>query len=92
MEQFAAFGLAPDRESTLEPDYIDIWPENAKAVEVFIALSTQWNIAMSGAVGLRYEVIPAVMRLCAVAPAERSHVFAQLRVMEAAALKELHRG
>lgn len=85
----AAFGLVhvgdvPDRS-------IPVWPENWKTVEVFVAMGTQWNVAsMGGAIGLRYEALPAVMRYCGVATASRADVFAGLRSMERAALEVIN--
>ncbi len=91
-EALAAFGLAVDAGTTLGDD-VGIWPENWTTVEVFAAMSTQWNTAgMGGVVGLRYEALPAVMRFCGVSPAERATVFHGLRVMEGAALEDLRDG
>ena len=33
----------------------ELWPDNAVAVNVFTAMSTQWNIGPGGAVGFLYE-------------------------------------
>lgn len=71
-------------------DGIAAWPENELTIQVFIAMGTQWNVGMSGASGLRYEALPAVMRYCGVPPAERGAVFSGLRVMESAALEAIH--
>jgi hypothetical protein len=88
-QALAAFGLP----SVERPDSdIVVWPENEKTVEVFIAMGTQWNVGMNGAIGLRYESLPAVMRYCAVPNAERGDAFAGLRIMERAALEEMRRG
>jgi len=90
-DALAAFGLV---DASAAPDQgIEVWPENWKTVEVFTAMSTQWQTAgMGGVVGLRYESLPAVMRWCAVPPAERAAVFHGLRVMEGAALEALRDG
>lgn len=85
----AAMGLVI--EGDMPDDSIPVWPENMRTVDVFVAMSTQWNVAgMGGMVGLRYEALPAVMRLVGVPPAERADVFAGLRVMERAALGALN--
>lgn len=65
---------------------VEIWPENWQAIMVFEALSTQWNVGMAGIVGLRYEVLPAVLRACGVAASDRPRMFQQIRIMERAAL------
>lgn len=64
----------------------EIWPDNALAVEVFLALSTQWRVGMAGAVGLDYNAIPFVMRTLGIPHAQRPGVFESLRIMEDAAL------
>ena len=53
---------------------------------MFIALSTQWRTGMSGATGLDYAAVPAVLRLCGVKRADEGTVFEGLRVMEDVAL------
>lgn len=69
------------------PAPVEVWPENWQAVLVFDALGTQWAVAPSGRViGLRYEVVPMVMRLHTVAASQRREVFEDLRVMESAVL------
>jgi hypothetical protein len=90
-EALAAFGLVHVGE--VEDRRIPVWPENVKTVEVFSAMGTQWNVAgKGGVVGLRYESLAVVMRLCAVPAAEREQVFHGLRHMERAALEDLNRG
>jgi hypothetical protein len=87
----AALGLVMADDA--EPDAIEVWPENEVTVRTFIAMGTQWNVgAMGGAIGLRYESLPAVMRLTGVPRARQADVFAGLRIMERSALEELNRG
>ncbi|MBP6772716.1 MAG: DUF1799 domain-containing protein [Gemmatimonadaceae bacterium] len=66
-----------------------VWPENWRAVEVFVLLASQWRVVVSAASthwqGLRYEAVESVMRLACVPRKERADVFRQLRVMEIAA-------
>lgn len=74
------------------PEPVEVWPENWQAVEVFDALGTQWAVAPSGkAIGLRYEAMPLVMRIHAVAPADRRQVFEDVRVMENAVLTMINK-
>lgn len=88
-EALAAFGL-PQVE---RPDIgIEVWPENWRTVEVFIAMGTQWNVGMSGAIGLRYEALPTVLDAIGVAAADHADVFTGLRVMERAALEAMRDG
>jgi hypothetical protein len=65
---------------------IEIWPDNVSAVNVFIAMATQWRIGMAGATGLDYGALPVVMRMVGVPLANRAEVFEQVRVMEDSAL------
>ena len=64
-----------------------MWPENWPVVETFAALMTQWNVGMSGPVGLRYESVPIVLRLRGVPRAEWADIFDGERVMESEALR-----
>ena len=65
----------------------ELWQENVATVEVFAGMMTQWNVGASGAVGLRYEAMPIVMRARGIPSALRGDVFDGLRVMERAALE-----
>lgn len=73
---------------TTQPEAFVVWPENARSLEVFLALATQWRWlpGMGGAmrVGLDYPAAEAVLRMLKVR--DRAGVFNDLRVMEAAAL------
>lgn len=66
------------------------WPENRPATLVFLALRTQWRTGMNGPTGLDYSALPEVWRRCKVPPAERDDAFADLQVMEHAALAAMH--
>lgn len=57
------------------------------AVNVFIAMGTQWQMGMRGAVGLRYEALPPVFDALRVPRGDRPQVFADVRVMEQEALR-----
>ncbi|MEX5744650.1 DUF1799 domain-containing protein [Massilia sp. X63] len=67
----------------------EIWPENLRSYELFNALATQWRIGMGGQAGLDYNVVPVVLRLQGVPRAEWPELFADVRVMEAAALQAM---
>lgn len=71
-------------------DEISVWPDNWQAVDVFIAMGTQWRAGMSGATGLDYGVLRDVMGLHGIKKRDRSDVFAAVRIMEGAALKVMH--
>lgn len=74
----------------MPPEAIAIWPDNVAAVRVFAAIQTQWTIGPAGPIGLRYEVLPVVFDLLEIHE-DRPDLFDALRVMESAALGELHR-
>ena len=80
----AAWGLTLE-EASGPP--VEIWPDNVMAVNVFVAMSTQWRTSVSGATGLDYGVLPHVMRLVGVGVKDRTAVFDAIRLMEDAALE-----
>jgi hypothetical protein len=82
-------------EPLVHDDNVEVWPDCWRAVHTFVQLSTQWRIVAlpSGAqhlLGLDYGVIPAVLELAGVPREEWSDVFADLRVMEQAALEKIN--
>lgn len=82
----AVFGFTPE-------DFIQapvaVWPDCWQAVQLFESLATQWRMGFAGPVGLDYAAVPAVMRLTGVPAADRKDVFADLQIMEYAALEAL---
>lgn len=84
----ASFGLTV-AEASGEP--LGVWPDNWTAVNVFIAMSTQWRSGGMGATGLDYNALPAVMRLSGVKPGERPDVFESIRILEDAALESMRK-
>lgn len=77
-------------EEATEPEpEAEVFPDNVEAVNVFIAMSTQWRTAgMVGVpTGLDYSALPTVMGLCEVAEADRAEVFEGVRILEDAALE-----
>lgn len=79
--ELAAWGL-------VEADIaaVEIWKENIPAYELFEFMRTQWNVGVTGATGLRYEV--AFMRLdrLPLSNEEYDDLLSCLRVMEMAAI------
>jgi hypothetical protein len=64
----------------------EVWPENWPALDLFLALGTQWRIGpLGGALGLDYQGVHAAMRMMKVK--DRAVMFDDLHVMERAALK-----
>jgi hypothetical protein len=87
-ETAAFFGLIR-KEKEQRPAVYAVWPENWEAVELFLAMQSQWRHAgMSGVrVGLEYSALPAVFDLLQIT--DRRDAFARLQVMEYAALEAL---
>lgn len=81
------FGLTADDVETA----VLIWPENWPAFEAFSALRTQWRVAHCGRTGLDYGSIPITLRLIGTPRSEWREIFAALRIMESAALEEMHK-
>ena len=85
-----AEGFAPE-------DYweesVGVWPENWRALQLFVGLQTQWSWAVGfgggGRVGLRYEAIyPLLDRIAAGDQAEWDVLFADMQHMELAVLHQ----
>lgn len=88
-EQMAGFVENPEP----APDDTEIFwvlPENAQACEVFLACASQWKLypATGKRMALDYVALEAVMRMLQVA--EPPELFAKIRAMESAALKEIY--
>lgn len=64
-----------------------MWP----AVELFSAMGTQWRMGPGGPIGLDYGALPAVLRLMGAKREDLAGLFDDLRVIERAALEEMHK-
>lgn len=74
----------PDKE-------VEVWPENARAVRLFLRLRTQWRIGMGGPTGLDYGVLPLLIDRAAMSFDEWDELMHDLQTLEYAALAEMHR-
>lgn len=70
---------------------VEVWPDNLAAVNVFIAMSTQWRTGMNGATGMDYSALPEVMRMTGIPRRDWSELFEAIRVMEDAALEQMRK-
>ena len=68
---------------------VEVWPDNAMSVNVFIAMSTQWRVGMSGPTGLDYNALPSVMKLVGVPKKSRASVFDDVRTLEDSAMETM---
>ena len=85
--ELAAVGLK--RSDFGEADSVDVWPENWPVLKLFDAMRTQWRVGYSGAYGMDYSALPAVMDLLNID--DRQWAFEGFRVMEDEALREMHK-
>lgn len=84
----------PQSEIDEDQDLFEVWDINAKAVSVFLALGTQWRWltvstwgrAIVRRTGLDYGALRQVMKMMGVKD-RKGRVFAQVRLLEAAALE-----
>lgn len=74
-----------------EPEKIECWPENWTTVHIFADMMSQWNVGMSGVIGMRYEALPLVMELHGIVGEQRREVFDGLGVMERAAITKINK-
>jgi len=94
-------GAKPDKDSILarlvevvgtgEPEEVDIWPANNIVVLLFADMMSQWNVGMSGVVGMRYESLPLLLLINGIGADQKREVFYGLRVMERAAVEEINK-
>jgi hypothetical protein len=84
-EEAALFGLSVAEAS--EHLTAEVWPENLNTVNTFIAMATQWRVAMGGYTGLDYAALESVMRLIKIPEDEQREVFEGIRIMESVALE-----
>ena len=75
------FGFSEDDFSEEEKTF-GVWPCNWQAVQLFIALATQWRVGMSGATGLDYGAVVAVMDCHGIKPKKRKSMLRKIRAME----------
>jgi hypothetical protein len=74
----------------IEHTEFEIYPENLLALEVFLALQTQWNViaGMSGVIyqGVNYQALNSVFSMLSIPSKDRPALFQDIRVMEQAAI------
>lgn len=83
-----AAGFAPE---DYEDDYLECWPENWPAFDLFIDLRTQWRVGMNGPEGLDYLVLFRLMDDMGLSRTERQALFDDVRVLERAALNHIRK-
>lgn len=69
---------------------IEVWQENLPVFEIFaFDMATQWRVGMAGATGLDYSALPFVFRTRRIPRDQWASMFDDIKIMEAAALKEM---
>jgi hypothetical protein len=71
------------------PEDLEVWVENEDALEVFLAMATQWRYApLGGIVGMDYPSLNSVMDMLCIEG--RKDMFFFIRLMESAALEVIN--
>lgn len=84
----AAFGLDA-KAAQMNSDDCEVWPDTWPAIDLFIAMGTQWRIGPRGhPAGLDYNSLPIT---AAGIGRKWRPLFADLQVIERAYLKEVNR-
>lgn len=79
--------LGASREQDSDDTDLQLWPEHLETYALFAAMQTQWRVGTRGAIGLDYGVLTPVARAIGLPRRGDKQRFADLRVMEAAALR-----
>ena len=66
----------------------EVWDENWEAMMMFLRMQTQWNVSMSGLVGLNYQALETLIRLYKIE--EPLELFEKVQVIERAALVKMN--
>ncbi len=88
-------GVRIEAQPPAEPEAFEVMRGNADAIEAWLALETQWRCLSgpTGAIlwlGLDYSAVDVVLRRLKLADPDQ--VFADLQIMEGAALGEINKG
>ncbi|GIX17697.1 MAG: hypothetical protein KatS3mg119_1883 [Rhodothalassiaceae bacterium] len=88
-EAAAAFGLDAGRIAESEPA-LEIWPENVAAVQMWLAVQTQWRIDPAGQpTGLNYAGVAAAIEMAGIR--DRARMWEAICLMERETLLALSR-
>ncbi|RIQ74577.1 hypothetical protein D0838_05100 [Bordetella avium] len=87
-DEYAWLGLTLQ---DIAPPPVALLPDNRLPFAVFAAMDTQWRTGPGGATGLDYGVLPTVLRFMNVERTQWPGVWDSVRVMERAALEEMHK-
>lgn len=89
IQQLEKFGATPDVIETTRAQMIaassrdfELFPDNAKALEVFDKLATQWRRDGGIRTGIDYAALPVVASALGVRQRDRRQLFNDIQVME----------
>lgn len=68
---------------------IEVWAGHEQALELFLAMRTQWRVGMAGATGLDYGVLFHKMDRMGLSAERYEDLEEEIRIMEGAALEEM---
>ncbi len=71
--------------------HVDVWDEHWDALQLFSRLTTQWRAGFGGPIGLDYNVIYQDLARAGIVGADFDSTMASIRVIEQAALEEIHK-
>lgn len=80
--ELEAWGLLPS-----DIPAVEVFSDNIPSFELLCYMSTQWNIGMAGATGLKYEVAHHKLDRSNLDPEEYENRMHDLRLMEQVVLK-----
>lgn len=72
--------------------HVDVWDENWDVLHLFRLYSTQWRVSMGGPVGLDFSVLHHALDRKGIKGDEYDTYIANLRIIESAALQQIHKG
>lgn len=73
-------------------EVIELWPDNQLAFSFFAdQCATQWRTGVNGATGLDYTAVLACIRQLRLKREDSDQLFADVRVMERAALEAMRK-
>lgn len=70
---------------------LEIWPDNARAFNLFASVRTQWRVGPGGVYGLDYAVVDSRIDRMGLSDGDREVLEAEIQAMEFAALEALAR-
>mgnify|MGYP000971051948 CR=1 FL=1 len=79
-------GVEPE---DFESEPLEIWPDNARAFNLFASVRTQWRVGLGGVVGLDYGVVDSRIDRLRLPDEEREEIEAEIQIMEFAVLDVL---